>query len=251
MAMYNIADHIYQAVTPDANPMLLRIVLFSIGVSLALTTHAPAEERLYPQIEQYVKHRLAEFDEIPQKRREQLQELSKYVAACRAEGQPIQLLFVCTHNSRRSHLAQIWAQVGAVHFGLDDVKTYSGGTEATAMNSRTVAALQRAGLRISTDDASSNPKYAVALGKGLQPLTCFSKTLAEPPNPTAHFAAIMTCSSADAACPTVQGAELRLAVTYEDPKVSDGTSEEAATYDQRSQQIAREMLFVMAQATRG
>ncbi|MGN6545090.1 MAG: protein-tyrosine-phosphatase [Aureliella sp.] len=231
--------------------MPLRKILFTLGAVFALTIHAPAAERLYPEVERYVQQRLAEVDQIPAERREQLRKLSQYIADHRAAGKPVRLLFVCTHNSRRSHFAQVWAQVGAAHFGLDNVKTYSGGTEATAMNSRTVAALKRAGLKTSTDDPSSNPKYVVAMASNLEPLVCFSKTLAEPPNPTEQFAAIMTCSSADAACPTVQGAELRLAVTYDDPKASDGTAEEAATYDERSRQIAREMIFVMSQVARG
>lgn len=229
--------------------MILRMLL-TIGVLLTLATHTTAQERLYPEVQHYVKERLAEVDQIPGERREQLRELAQYIAAHRSDDKPVKLLFVCTHNSRRSHLAQVWAQVGASYFGLDDVTTYSGGTEATAMNSRTVAALKRAGLKISTDDQSTNPKYAVAFARDCQPQICFSKTLAEPPNPTQAFAAIMTCSSADAACPTVRGAELRLAMTYEDPKVSDGTAAEAATYDERSRQIAREMLFVMSQAAR-
>jgi arsenate reductase len=38
----------------------------------------------------------------------------------------------------------------------------------------------------------------------------------------------------------------RLAIMYRDPKASDGTPEEQATYDARCQQIAAEMNWVMA-----
>lgn len=229
---------------------MLRTLLLLSGVFFALTSPAPAADRLFPEVEHYARERLAEFDQIPEDRRRSLSEIAQYISDRRAEGKPVQLLFVCTHNSRRSHLAQVWAAVGAVHFGLDNVTTYSGGTEATAMNSRTVAALRRAGLKISTEDMSANPRYAVAFSKDATPQVYFSKTLAEPPNPTKDFAAIMTCSSADAACPTVLGADLRMAITYEDPKASDDTAEEAATYDRRSRQIAREMLFMMSHAAR-
>jgi arsenate reductase len=56
----------------------------------------------------------------------------------------------------------------------------------------------------------------------------------------------MTCSHADKNCPTVTGASLRIPITFEDPKAADGTAKEAATYDKRSAQIAREMLYAFS-----
>jgi protein-tyrosine phosphatase/arsenate reductase len=85
----------------------------------------------------------------------------------------------------------------------------------------------------------------ITAGKGAKPVFCFSKTIDHPLNPTADFGAVMTCSSADAACPVVKGANFREAIPYVDPKVSDGKPEEAATYDERCLQIATEMLWVM------
>jgi hypothetical protein len=60
----------------------------------------------------------------------------------------------------------------------------------------------------------------------------------------------MTCSSADKGCPLVYGSDARFSVPYVDPKVSDGTPEEAATYDARLRQIGTEMLYVMGHAAR-
>jgi hypothetical protein len=130
---------------------------------------------------------------------------------------------------------------------VDGVETYSGGTEATAFNPRAVAALQRAGFRIETSEPEAeNPRYTVSITENGPTLEAFSKRYMDPPNPTAGFAAIMTCSDADEACPFVRGADFRIAVPYVDPKVSDGTPEEAATYDERSRQIATEMLYVFS-----
>lgn len=214
---------------------------------LTCMTNATAEDRLSPNVESYVKKRLVEGAEIPEDRQKELLKISRYVAECQAQGKPAKLLFVCTHNSRRSHLAQLWAKIGATHFGLVGIETFSGGTETTAMNRRTVAALQRAGLEITAaEDDVTNPKYSVVFGKVASPHICFSKTLTEPPNPTEKFAAIMTCSSADASCPTVTGCELRLSLPYEDPKVADNTPREATAYDDKCKEIAREMLFVMS-----
>ena len=144
-------------------------------------------------------------------------------------------------------MSQLWAQVAAVYFGLENVQTFSGGTEATAFNPRAVAAMQRAGLEISKPlEETDNPKYLVRASEGTEPWTCYSKVFDQAPNPTAGYAAIMTCSQADDACPVVMGCEQRIPIRYEDPKVSDDTSEEAAVYDERAAQICREMLYVMA-----
>jgi arsenate reductase (thioredoxin) len=56
----------------------------------------------------------------------------------------------------------------------------------------------------------------------------------------------MTCDEADQDCPFVKGAALRISLPYEDPKVADGTPEEAARYDARSRQIATEMLYLFS-----
>src|SRR5690606_5396835 len=142
------------------------------------------------------------------------------------------LLFVCTHNSRRSHIAQILARAAALRAGLSDIATFSGGTEVTAFNPRAVSALRRAGFTIE-DGAGDNPRYRVAVAAGLAPEEGFSKRFDDPPNPRAGFVAIMTCSQADAACPFIPGAAARVAVPYDDPKDADGTADEASRYDAR------------------
>ena len=207
--------------------------------------------RLYPDIESYVTKREQEFEQISDERKSELQQLAVYVAQCIAKGQDAKLTFVCTHNSRRSHLTQIWTQIAAAHYGVNHVQTFSGGTEVTACNPRTVAALERCGLRFSTkEESSSNPHYAVAFSDMEPPLICFSKIFNRAPNPSSNYCAVMTCSHADQNCPVAIGCDLRLAIRYEDPKVSDDTPQEAATYDERGVQIAREMLYAMSQVSR-
>ena len=177
-------------------------------------TKASADDSLFPQVESFVKERLAEIAEIPEERQKELLKLSRYIASCQSAGKPTKLLFVCTHNSRRSQLAQLCAKIGATRFGLKGLESFSGGTEATAMNGRTVAALERVGMEITkADDDSANPKYSVVFSKAASPQICFSKTLLEPPNPTKEFAAIMTCSSADESCPIVRGSDPRFEKT--------------------------------------
>lgn len=190
----------------------------------------------------------AEQDQIPPQRKELLQRLATYIQNKKTEGAAVHLNFICTHNSRRSHLAQIWAATAAAHYGIADVHTYSGGTEATAFNPRAVAALQRVGFQIEAGDGE-NPVYQVTYAEAQPPLECFSKVYDHEVNPEGKFAAIMTCSDADENCPFIPGVELRLALTYDDPKAADDTPEEAQRYDERVRQIGREIFYSMQLVT--
>jgi len=211
---------------------------------------ADSDPAVFPQVADYLRHRQAEFDQIPDERKAQLEKIAAYVRARHQADSAARLTFICTHNSRRSHLAQVWAAVAARHLGIDRVETFSGGTEATAMNPRTIAALQRAGLTVRAMDASANPRMEVRYSKAATPLVCFSKVYDQPPNPASGYCGVLTCSQADRACPQIAGADERVAIPYEDPKRADGTSSESAEYDARSAQICREMLFVFTTAQR-
>jgi arsenate reductase len=200
-----------------------------------------------PALTAYLEERLGSFDAIPPIRRDELAQVALYVRGRLSQGQPINLTFICTHNSRRSHLAQIWAHVASEWYQIKGIETFSGGTEATAFNPRAVAALQRAGLTIScANSTDKNPHYVVQTSEGAKPLICFSKVYDAPPNPTKGYCAIMTCSQADEACPIVAGCDLRIPIRYEDPKIADDTEFEAQKYDERSAQICTEMMFLMS-----
>ena len=201
----------------------------------------------FPELFRYLKQRLTEFDAIPEKRKADLTKVADYIRERLAKSEPAKLTFICTHNSRRSHLSQIWAQVAAEHYGHIGVETFSGGTEATAFNPRAVAAMQRCGLKIIADDpASTNPRYSVYTSDSATPQVCFSKVFGDPPNPSKGYCAVMTCSQADDACPLVMGCDLRMPIRYDDPKVADDTESEAQRYDERSAQICSEMLYMMS-----
>ena len=213
-----------------------------------MMTNSPClHGHLYPEIEAYVLQRMNEFDQIESERRSELEKLAGYVSMQLATKQTARLTFVCTHNSRRSHLTQVWAQIAAAYFDIKHVRTFSGGTEVTACNPRTVAALKRCGLRFSvTEETSTNPHYSAVFSDGEPALVCYSKVFNQKPNPAADYCAVMTCAHADQNCPVAIGCDLRLPIRYEDPKVSDDTPEESATYDERCAQVAREMLYAMS-----
>jgi arsenate reductase len=214
---------------------------------MTLKQLATSNSSFYPQLLRYLNDRIKEFEAIPSDRRTDLAKVASYVRERLAKSEPAKLTFICTHNSRRSHLSQIWAQVAAQCYGLVGVETFSGGTEATAFNPRAVAAMQRCGLRIVADDPTApNPHYKVYTSDSASPQICFSKAYGAPPNPREGFCAVMTCSQADDACPVVMGCDLRMPIRYEDPKVADDTEFETQRYDERSAQICGEMLYMMS-----
>jgi protein-tyrosine-phosphatase len=161
----------------------------------------------------------------------------------------VQLTFVCTHNSRRSHFSQLWAQVAAYYYRIPTVKTYSGGTEATAFNARAVKAIKDAGFAVKKTGQESNPVYLVTYAQDQPPVKAFSKVYDQAGNPTRDFAAVMTCTHADENCPFIPGAT-RISLPYEDPTAFDDTPQEEEKYAERCRQIARELLYAFSQVNR-
>jgi arsenate reductase len=198
------------------------------------------------RITRYLDERAGETGSIPGSRRARLEEVSEWVARRLARGETARLLFVCTHNARRSQMAQLWARAAAERCGLESVATFSGGTEATAVDPRAVEALRRAGFRIERPAGGENPRYRVRLGRDDRVVEMFSKRYDQHPGPGHEFCAVMTCAAADGACPAVPGADLRVALPYDDPGASDGTPEEGGAYDECSRRIAREMLHLFS-----
>jgi arsenate reductase len=222
------------------------------GVLMASTKpQGPADTRalLNPKLHGYVQGLLPQLEALPEERKRELKRLALFVTEKVAAKESAKLLFICTHNSRRSHMGQLWSAAAAAFYGIPNVETFSGGTEVTAFNPRAVAAMQRAGFLITTGEGA-NFHHHVRFAESAPPVEAFSKKFADVPNPRSNFAAVMTCGQADQSCPIVAGASLRVPLHYEDPKVADNTPEEAATYDARSRQIATEMFYLFSQVKR-
>jgi len=227
---------------PICVPLLLAAAFLTAGCTGDCSIHAEVD----PALNDYIAARLQEFDDIPADRRARLEEIAAFIASKRDAGGLSQLTFICTQNSRRSLMSQVWARVAADHFGIARVETFSGGTGSSAFNPRAAAALRRAGLRIEKIGEGDNPIYQVWTREDAAPLPAFSKVFDQAPNPQDGFCAVMTCGAADEACPIVPGAAARVAIPFEDPKAFDGTEREAEMYDARSRQIAREMLYAFS-----
>lgn len=183
---------------------------------------------------------------ISKERRVVLQVLIDFVQEKKDTGANINLNFICTHNSRRSHLAQIWAQTLVAYFGIPNVFCYSGGTEATALFPKVVNTLSDVGFEITALSEGANPIYAIQYSAQAHPVIGFSKTYDHPFNPISNFAAVMTCDHADENCPFFPGAEQRIPLTFEDPKAYDNTPLQDEKYAERSMQIAAELFYLFS-----
>ena len=184
---------------------------------------------------------------VSEERKEILKPLINYIQEKINLKEDIRLNFICTHNSRRSHLSQIWAQTMAFHFGIKNVYCYSGGTEATAMFPKVAETLFKQGFYIQKLSDANNPVYAVQYDENEHPVICFSKTYFDDFNPKSSFAAILTCNNADEGCPLVLGAEVRFPIKYNDPKAFDGTDLMDEKYAERSLEIASELFYVFSE----
>lgn len=187
------------------------------------------------------------INKIEDNRKETLQSLIDYIQQKVDINQDININFICTHNSRRSHFSQIWAQTAASFYNIKNVFCYSGGTEETALFPKIIETLSDQGFQIVKISENNNPIYAIKFEDNEQPIIGFSKKYDHSFNPTSKFAAIMTCSQADGGCPFIAGAEKRIPITFEDPKSSDGTPQQTETYSSRSLEIATEMFYVFSQ----
>lgn len=199
---------------------------------------------LFKQIENTIAS--LNLDAISKERKLTLQPLVDYIQSKVTENKNANLNFICTHNSRRSHLSQVWAQAAAHFYQLKNVYCYSGGTEATALFPIAAKTLEQAGFKIEFLSEGKNPVYAIKYAENEHPIIGFSKTFDHAFNPKSEFAAIMTCSDADANCPFIPGAENRIPIKYDDPKAFDNTPQQAEKYEERSNQIAAEMFYVFS-----
>lgn len=200
---------------------------------------------MFSEIRQLCENLSLSFGEISSERKETLQKLSRFIQEKHDNKLAINLTFICTHNSRRSHFGQIWSKLAADFYSIHNVHTFSGGTESTAFNPNAIEALKELDFEIKQLDESQNPKYKVSFSDD-NSVTCFSKLHDDSENPKTNFAAVMTCSEADENCPYIAGAEQRFTTTYTDPKTFDGTSKQQEKYLESCKLIALECLYTFS-----
>jgi prepilin-type N-terminal cleavage/methylation domain-containing protein len=218
--------------------------------------------RLLPRVREHADFLTTSFDLIDEPHRLAGGKVADWIAKSYRPGQPLDVIVVCTGNSRRSILGATMGNVAAAYYGMPEVRFHSGGTAPTAFNARTVATLRGIGVEVEPtgkeaargEPQTANPVYRVRWGSPGETggpsfeATEFSKQFGDPANPQQGFAALMVCGEADAACPFVKGAAVRVSMPYLDPKIYDGGAFESAKYAERRDDMGRLMLAAMMQA---
>ncbi|MFY9242425.1 MAG: hypothetical protein WAO74_05295 [Polaribacter sp.] len=180
---------------------------------------------------------------ITDDRKKQLQIVAETIAKEYAKNEIVNLNFICTHNSRRSQLGQVWSFYAAAYFNLN-IQSFSGGTEVTAFYRNTVKTLQKAGFLFKLEDFShQNPKYQITFDGSRNYILGFSKLYDDTMNPE-KFIAITTCNNADKNCPYIPTASYRFHLPFVDPKHADGTPNQDEAYLETNKQIAAEVYFI-------
>ena len=195
---------------------------------------------MFPKIKSTIDQ--VSFETISEERKQVLAPLIQFIQSKVNSELTIRLNFICTHNSRRSHLSQVWAQTAASYHNIENVFCYSGGTEATALFPKVAETLVNTGFEVKIISEGDNPIYAIKYNTNDHPVIGFSKSYEDDFNPQSEFAAILTCSQADGGCPFIAGAEKRLPITFDDTKAFDNTPLQTEKYQERSIHIDTEFL---------
>ena len=220
------------------------LILFCIFSLLSVQAQ---KANLNSDLLKYCSSLSSELNQIPSDRKEYLNELVSYITEQQKAQKAINLVFVCTSNSRRSHMAQVWSQIASYYYDVKNVSTFSGGTEKTKVNKNALLALEKTGIVLQSHQQSENPVWLASIGVKFTPMVLFSKVYTDSTNPSQNFGAVMVCSEANESCPIVPGADFRIGLPYQDPKAFDNTPQQNEKYDERCRQIAREMFYVFSQ----
>ncbi len=230
--------------------------LDSLEIKTLIEANMPeSRKQLNPGIAAHADLLTTSFDMIDEVHRDAGEKLVNWIVENYKPGEPLNVTTVCTGNSRRSILTSTMGNIASVYYGMPEIRFHSGGTAPTAFNPRTIAALKEIGVEIEPtgkeaprgEPKTANPIYTVRWGTGLEAIE-FSKTYFDAANPQQGFAALMVCSEADAGCPFVKGASVRISMPYLDPKIYDDSRYESIKYAERRDDIGRLMLSVMMQA---
>ena len=133
-----------------------------------------------------------------------------------AEAERSRVLFLCTHNSARSQMAEGLLR----HLAGDRFEAYSAGTEATHVRPLAIRAMDEIGIDISGQESKTLNRY---LG--------------------VPFDYVVTvCDEANEACPFFPGAKNRLHWSFEDPAQATGSEEERLGVFRRARDKIRERI---------
>ena len=120
--------------------------------------------------------------------------------ADRSAGDRRRVLFLCTHNTARSQMAEGFLRSMAG----DRFEVFSAGTEATRVRPEAISVMAEIGVNISAQESETLDRY---LGETLDLV-------------------VTVCDDANEACPVFPGARERLHWSFPDPSKAAGGYEE-------------------------
>ena len=132
------------------------------------------------------------------------------------------VIFVCTHNSARSQMAEGMLRT----WGGDRFQAFSAGTEATAVRPEAIAVMDEIGIDISGH---------------------LSKTL-EPFLGEAFSWLITVCDQAKESCPTIPGVAQQAHWSIDDPSAVEGDEEARLAAFRETRDILRDRIHIFVLA---
>ena len=132
------------------------------------------------------------------------------------------VLFICTHNSARSHMAEAMLRA----WGGDRFEAFSAGTEATGIKPETIQVMQEIGISLDGHWSKTIEAYR---GQSFE-----------------WF--ITVCDEAQKNCPVLAGVQQVGHWSIEDPSLADGSPEERLGAFRRARDHIRDRLrlFILA-----
>lgn len=216
---------------------------FVLLLGLAILTGFVPPKPFYPALQHYCAALPATYDSIPADRRTPLQALAVYIRMQRLAGRKARVVFICTHNTGRSQLAQAWLRAAADWHGLQDIEAYSGGIKPSAFSPGAAEALRRAGFSVMPGEGQA---YTVNTGPDYPDWIAYAKRYDDRKNPQKDFCAVMVCAEAENSCPLVPGATRRIVLPFPPIKATPGQPDEASQYDTACLNIAREVFYAVS-----
>ncbi|MDR6302024.1 protein-tyrosine-phosphatase [Mesonia maritima] len=199
------------------------------------------------QLEELIQRLISQTASISEERRAQLDKLVEAIKTDISSFGIAQVMMICTHNSRRSQLGEVWLKTLIDYYNCKDIEAFSGGTEATAFHPTMIKAMTEVGFEFQQIEEGENPHYKLtSLRNPANYKSLFSKKYDDPFNTKENFIAVMVCSEADGGCPFVAGSSHRISLTYEDPKIFDKQPNALEKYKRKVYEIGREMLYIFS-----
>lgn len=226
------------------------VFIFGFIISTLTFTACTMKTNVYPKLNKNIEVLNKNFSSIDPDRIATLDLFAQSVKKALADKNSADVVFICTHNSRRSQIAQAWLLAAANYYGVNGLNSYSGGVGVTAFYTGAREALKQVGFEVTTTDTATNPKVELKSADSDEPLVMFSKNFADAPNPKSGFIAVMVCSHADEACPFVAGAAKRISLPYLDPKRFDGQAIAPDEYLKTVNEIGTEILYVVSKLSK-